>query len=464
MTSGIPSRRAFLRATGAAAGAATLTATSGCLDLIMGGGTGGAGALGSLGDVAGDVPTSIDPSNYGEHFDQVVNAVDRGADPSGETPIDGVLNSYMRPGTLLFLPEGTYTMASPYRYSRGGNVGLVGDNATIRHARVDGISDHTITSGEYRGESIMFAIGRTSSPHSGTLVLGGFNVDQRHKNSGMQLLRLYSTGLADVRNIRFVGQQDLGTRGPFRAVTRADHALAMFVNIDFRGGAKHAANTVNSRTSGLRDASWSTSGFTIGPSMSGTLYLENVISGAFPDNGLYLKGGLPQNAVGRKILRNCTAANSNVANIRVNSGPNFSPHPIIDGDSETPAEGYDRSVVENCQVIVDRTPSAAFGNQRGIRLDDGDPILRDTQVSISRANGHAINVQEDANGATVERCQVDLYAPEIALRVSGSNTELRENIVNLHGLNDAGTVLSGVSAGSGVSINRITQSNTQTES
>lgn len=453
-----PSRRNFLRAA-AGAGAATITATSGCLDLLLGSESDGGGGIGALGNTAGDVPTSINPSDVSEHFDELVNATDVGADSSGETPIDGVLNSYARPGTLLAFPEGTYTMASPFRYTGGGNIGIIGQNATLRHATVDAISGHTIRSGEYRGESILFAVGRASTPHSGTLVLGGFNVDDREENHGMQLLRLYSTGLADVRNIRFVGQQDLGTRGPFRAMTRADDALAMFRNIDFRYGALHAANTINSRTNGLREASWSTSGFTLGPSMSGTMFFENVISGAFPDNGLYAKGGLPKNNVGRKILRNCVAANSNVANIRTNSGDDFVPHPLVDGNTDTPAQGYERSVVENCHVIIDATPSAAFGNQRGIRLDDGDPILRNTTVEIHEPNGHAINVQEGTDGAAVENCRVDLYKPEIAIRVSGSNVELQNNTVNLYGF-DGGTVLSGISPGPGIAVNRVSQSNT----
>lgn len=452
------SRRNFLRAAAAGAGAATLTATSGCLDLILG--PSGGGGIGSLGDTAGNVPTSINPENYADHFDEVVNAANVGADPNGETPIDGVLNSYARPGTLLVFPEGRYTMASPYRHTGSGNIGIIGQNATLRHSSVDSISGHTVTSGQYRGDTILFAIGRASSPHSGTLVLGGFTVDDREKNHGMQLLRLYSTGLADVRNIRFVGQQDLGTRGPFRAMTRADDTLAMFVNIDFRYGALHAERTINEgRTSGIRSASWSTSGFCLGSEQSGTMYLENVICGAFPDNGLYLKGGLPQNDVGRKILRNCVAANSNVANIRTNSGDDFVPHPLIDGSRETPAQGYERSVVENCEVIIDRKPSAAYGNQRGIRLDDGDPILRNTTVSVHKANGHAINVQGGTNGATVQNCQINLYEPEIGIRVSGSNTELQNNTVNLYGF-DGGTVLSGTSPGPGVAINRVSQ-NTQ---
>ncbi|MDL5363905.1 hypothetical protein [Halalkalicoccus sp. NIPERK01] len=448
------SRRNLLRTVGAA-GAATITATSGCLDLLLGGSSGG--GIGSLSEAAGDVPTAINPEDYTQYFDEIVNAVDVGADPSGETPIDGVLNSYARPGTMLVFPEGVYTIASPFRHTGRGNVGIVGQNATLRHATVESITGHTITGGGFRGSSIMFAIGRVSSPHTGTLVLGGFTVDDREENHGMQLLRLYSTGLADIRNIRFVGQQDLGTRGPFRALTRSKDALAVFANIDMRYGGRHFAHTINDRGGGRRASSWSTSGFTIGSDMSGTMLLENVICGAFPDNGLYLKGGLPGNDAGRKILRNCVAANSNVASIRVNSGDDWVPHPLIDGDDGTPADGYKRTVVENCQVIVDRAPDpVVYSNQRGIRLDDGDPILRDTSVEIHEANGHGINVQAGTNGATIERCRVDLHEPEIGIRVTGANAELLENSVNLHGFT-GGTVLSGIEAGRGVAVNRISQ-------
>ncbi|WP_245634281.1 hypothetical protein [Halalkalicoccus paucihalophilus] len=439
-----------------------MAGTSGCLDLLLGSGAGG--GIGSIDNAAGDVPTAINPENYTQYFNEVVDATTVGADPTGETPIDGVLNSYAQPGTLLVFPEGTYTIATPFRHTGGGNIGIIGQNATLRHANVDAIQGHTITSGEFRGSSIMFAIGRASSPHTGTLVLGGFTVDDREENHGMQLLRLYTTGLADIRNIRFIGRQDLGTRGPFRALTRADDALAIFANIDMRYGARHFAHTINDRGGGRSAASWSTSGFTIGSSMSGTMLLENVICGAFPDNGLYLKGGLPSNNVGRKILRNCTTANSNVANIRVNSGDDWVPHPLIDGEDGTPAEGYERTVVENCRVIIDQARDpVVFSTQRGIRLDDGNPLLRDTSVEIHQANGHGINVQASTNGATVERCRVDLYEPEIGIRVTGTNPELLENNVNLHGFT-GGTVVSGVSAGRGVAVNRVTQSTTESQS
>lgn len=450
------SRRAFLTTVGVGIAGGL----AGCLggDENRNRPSGGSSGIGTD-RVPREITPSINPENLANQFDETVIATDVGADPTGEQPIDGVLNSYAEPGTLLVFPEGTYTMASPYRHTGGGDLGIIGQNATIRHARVDSISGHTITGGAYSGETILFAIGRASSPHSGTLVLGGFNLDYRAQNTGMQLLRLYTTGVADVRNIQILGQQDLGTRGPFRVLTRGSEAVAMLRNIDMRHGALHASRTINSRTSGLRDPSWSTSGFTIGPSMSGTLLLENIICGAYPDNGLYAKGGTRDSTVGRKIVRNCTAANSNVANIRVNSGPNWSPHPLIDGSADAPAQGYERTVVEDCHVIVDATPSEAYGNQRGIRLDDGDPILRNTTVELHNPNGHAINVQQHTDGATVENCQIDLYQPEIAIRVSGTNATIRDNVVTMYGFQNPARVLSGISPGAGVAVEHATQSN-----
>lgn len=115
-------------------------------------------------------------------------------------------------------------------------------------------------------------------------------------------------------------------------------------------------------------------------------------------------------------------------------------------------------------MIIDRARDpVVFSTQRGIRLDDGDPLLRDTTVEIHRANGHGINVQAGTNGATVKQCAVDLYEPEIGIRVTGTNPELRDNAVNLHGFT-GGTVLSGVSAGRGVAVNRVTQPTTKSQS
>ncbi|WP_101296096.1 hypothetical protein [Halegenticoccus soli] len=153
----------------------------------------------------------------------------------------------------------------------------------IRHGRVEAIHGYEVMDGQYTGESILFKIGIPDDPHTGHLIFGGFIFDWGwHKDAGMQ-------------------------------------ALAALVDlINMRTGSRHYEDTINTRsTSGPAgtNPSWSTSGITGAPGQEGTMVFSRIQTGGWPDNGLYVKGG-----DGRKIVTNCVAVNSNVANIRTNGG------------------------------------------------------------------------------------------------------------------------------------------------
>jgi hypothetical protein len=414
----------------------------------------------------GEMSTAINPENYAQYFDEVVNAVDVDADPTGQDPINPILNSYATPGTLLVFPSGEYLMDSQHRISRSGPIGIVGQNAVIRHASVESISSHTVTGGQYRGDTKMFTAGSSGSPFSGTLVFGGFVFDFSQENTGMQCLNAHCTGESVIENIQVYGRQDLGTHGPFRLSTQSPESVMFFRNIDMRHGGEHYANTINTRQTPKRygpnrpGPSWSTSGTTITSTMSGTIWAENIACGSWPDNGLYLKGGEPGNDVGRKIIRNCVASNSNVANIRTNDGPDWEPHPWVDGNGGTPAAGYEQSTIENCHVIVDdNRDTSIFANQIGIRLDDGAPALRNSRVVLRRPNGVGIRVQGGVSGATLEGVRVDLYQPEAGIVMAGSGS-VANSVVNTIGFNSSGAI-SGIS--SGVDVRQVSQADVQAE-
>ncbi|MEM4782011.1 MAG: hypothetical protein QXG03_10695 [Halalkalicoccus sp.] len=346
-------------------------------------------------------------------------------------------------------------MNSSFRATgHSGNLGVTGNEAVIRHGEVRAINGHTVTDGEFQGDTRLFNIGNPRNPHAGDFVFGGLIFDWAwSEHAGMQGLNLHTTGTAEVRNIYFHGVHSLGTHGSIRAATLADDSLGMFSNIDMSWGGLHYANTINQRTtdyysgatdvSGRLPPSWSTSGFTVGSEQRGTMLVEDVVCGPWPDNGLYLKGGYPETSVGRKILRNCIAFNSNVANIRVNSGDDWEPIEWIDGENP---DLYDRTVVENCHVFVDENyDPRIYGSQRGVRLDDGDPIIRDSLIELIEPTDEALSIMLDTDGATVERVQIDLYEPETAIRASGANATVRDAVVNMYGFDDPGRALTHVS-------------------
>lgn len=453
-------RRAFI-GSAAAAGVASL---SGCM--YSGGGTNGGGTGGM--PAGGQMATAINPEPYMSYFDRVVNAVEVGADPTGQESINPILNSYTTPGTLLVFPSGTYKMTGSHRVTGSGPVGIIGRNAILRHGEVTAVSGHTVTAGEYTGDTKMFSAGSSSSPRDGFLLFGGFIFDWSwHENAGMQGLNAHLTGESVIENIQFYGLHTLGTHGSLRVSTQSDDSVMMLRNIDMRWGGLHYIKTINSRSTDKKygpdrpGPSWSTSGITITNTQAGTMWCENIACGAWPDNGLYLKGGEPdKGTVGRKIIRNCMVHNANVSGIRTNDGPAWSPHPWIDGSDGTPREGYERSTVENCYIQVDsnRDPKV-FGNQLGIRLDDGAPVLRNSRVVLRKPNGNAIRVQSSASGARIENCRVDLWEPEGGIVMAGSG-DVVNSVVNTIGFNSSG-VVSGVS--SGVDVRQLSPADIQAE-
>lgn len=102
---------------------------------------------------------------------------DYGADPTGEEPIGPALSQAWGNDTLIVVPEGLYTMNQGFRRTNSANVELIGQNAVIRHGRVDAINGHVVTAGEYEGGTMLFRIGTPSAPHQGEFVFGGFIFD-----------------------------------------------------------------------------------------------------------------------------------------------------------------------------------------------------------------------------------------------------------------------------------------------
>ena len=372
------------------------------------------------------VTTVIDPAAYEDRFSNVVDITDDpyNADPTGEEAIDDALMMAWEDDTLIVFPQGQYKMNQGFRRTGWRDVGLVGQNAVIRHGEVDAINGHTVDEGEYRGGTMLFRIGTMSQPHQGEFVFGGFIFDWARENAGMRGLYAMINDRAEIRNIAFNGVHDLGSHGNMRVATTSRDAFALVDSVDMSGGGMHYHDTINTRQTERYDGtvneqgfgqSWSTTGIVGHTDMSGTTLFQNVICGPWPDNGLYVQGG------GRQIVRNCIASNSGTANIRFNQTDDWDPIPEIDetDDGELTRDGpYGQSMVEDCVTVVDRVPSGVHESGRSIWHYSGEGVIRDCEVTIaqeSEASGaggnFAIGTRSGVTESTIENCQISLLEP-----------------------------------------------------
>lgn len=224
------SRRNFLRS-GAAVSVAPIASLAGCM-AFDGGSSMGEGNPADAGatDIDAEVATAIDPAAYEDRFSNVVDITDDpyNADPTGEEPIGDALRMAWEDDTLIVFPQGQYKMNQGFRRTGWRDVGLIGQNAVIRHGEVNAIHGHTVDEGEYRGGTMLFQIGTVDTPHQGEFVFGGFIFDWSRENAGMRGLYAMIGDRAEIRNIAFSGVHDLGTHGNMRVATMSpDASLAL---------------------------------------------------------------------------------------------------------------------------------------------------------------------------------------------------------------------------------------------
>jgi hypothetical protein len=387
---GSHSRRAFLAAS-ASIGA---TALSGCL--LPTGASGGSvpstGPTNNSTNATNGNFGSIDPTPWRGEFHNVVNMAKAGADPTGDEDVSPVIQREIGSDTLLYFPPGRYKMNSQVRRVGLQNLGIIGQNATLVHGRVDAIKGFDVSAGEFHGPAQHFKIGIPDNPHRGKFVFGGFTLDWRGENQGMQVLNHHTAGTSEIRSLRQIGMHSLGCQGPLRVHPATEEARAHVSNVDFRFGGLTYQKTINTRDTydggPYAGRSWATSGLTMHPKAQGYLRVENSLFGGWPDNGIYVIGGQPGTGDGTVAVVNCIAANSQASNIRI---------------------GGDGSRIHNCVVVTDRS----FGNefyyeQRPIRIDDGTCTVSNTKIIQQKPTGWSLTIQHAVRKAVVKNVKVTI--------------------------------------------------------
>ena len=314
--------------------------------------------------------TNVEAASY----DDVVDLVDAGADPDGDDSIVPYLEEYAADDTLLQLPPGEYAMDEQFRFTGYDNFGIVGDDATIVPGTVEAMEGKSATEGTFSGPTRLFRLGTSLDPGD-NLHVEGLTFDFTADNCGFRAIEAYCERDLLVRDIDIVGEHDVGSFGP---------ALFSLTDPDGNGtvegfrapdGGAHSENTIG-------DIQYGSTGMLVPGSHEGKLWVRDCELGPFPDNGLYASC-----TDGRVVVKGGEYRNSNVSNIRL---------------------AGDYSYVKGATVVVDEN-RPEDGNQRGIRLDEGEHLwVYDTEVRLEEPNGHAITVMADVERARIQESTVSV--------------------------------------------------------
>lgn len=320
------------------------------------------------------------PERYAEEFGTVVDAVEAGADPTGEEPINEFLAEHAASDTLLTFESGTYRLA-PGVFSGLSTFGILGvgdERPTIQptsnrchpgdaHLSFEAVEDFLV-------EDVDF--------------------DFQQDGTGGSI-HLFADGDGAVRNVRLTGDcpEQIAT---LRVDVRAPEAEAVVENLV--------------ATDERRDTQLT--GVYVGRSHAGTIRFENCRIRGFSDNGLYASApGGEGGANGSVEVVGGTFADNNIANVRL---------------------GSTGSVARGVTIDVTSPPTLDGGvNARGIRLRNrGGHVVEDCEISLDAGSGNsfgAIVFHPDAGGAEVRNTTIDVNADSIlginALPPSGTDVD-----------------------------------------
>lgn len=305
-------------------------------------------------------------------FDAVVDVVEAGADPSGSTPVDEVLNDAADDGALLAFPRGRYRVEDEF-VPEVARLGLVGDGATIVPA--DGFDDTVLGLGY---------------PDDATdLLVSGLSFDFRAADTGGRPLLAQADRRILARDLTVVGEIDV-QQDLFRFdVTDADGS-AVVRDIRLPDG---AADDVH------------VTGIQVGDDNEGDIDFVNCHVAGFTDNGLYADP--PTGSI--RVLGG-SYVNNGVAGVRLEA---------------TEGDAVARDVYVRCDDA-----DAGGKNMRGIRLRGGNSVLVENcvveLVEVSSSDG-AVTFASELRSATVRDCALHVDADGVnAIRIKsgeGAGTE-----------------------------------------
>lgn len=305
---------------------------------------------------------------YADQYGDLVDVAAAGADPTGEQPIEPVLEEAAGDDTLLYFPEGRYRMSGRWQRPSFDNFAMVGGPATI--VPESGYAGYLLLLGWDDG-------GRTARVENLTF-------DFRDSSVAARPLQILADDLV-VRDVSVVGRQNAG-RGMMRFDVTDPDGEGLVERMRLPDGAAVDTGTV---------------GCLVGPASTGEITFRDCRIQGFPNNGLYASP-----SKGRVVVEGGYYANNGIASVRVS------------GDS----------VVRGVHVRCDDS-SRPLDNMRGIRLRHGDSILvEDCTVELGEVtySEGAITMEALLESATVRDTTVRVDAdgvPAVAVKSPASQVD-----------------------------------------
>lgn len=315
---------------------------------------------------APDVPTRTPPeesADLEERYDTVVDAVEAGADPEGNEPVDPVISEHAGDDTLLSFPAGTYVM-DPFSLSGLTNAGFRGADG--------GETTFVPTSGNCRG-----GVPYVHFDGVADLLLQDLVFDFRQADAGGPI-HLFLEGDSTVRNVEVDGSCS-NQIGVVRVDVRDEGGTAVFEEFQARNGEDNKSLT----------------GIFVGTAHTGEVTFRDCQVEGFSDNGLYASApGEPDGGNGSVHAVGGTFSNNNIANVRLGSTGSTAQGVTVQVDTEPPgwnelnARGIrlrrkQDQVIEECDITFGAGAAQSFG-AIVFHPENGGALVRDTTVRIDR--------------------------------------------------------------------------------
>ncbi len=297
-------------------------------------------ALGGASTVTGSADSNTSDQTMAAdefQFDTVYDVVsDLGMDPTGEEPIDDILDENIQSNTKLEFPEGEYRVTDfTFDFGNGlhdfGMVGVESDATIV----LDTADDVTPSDG-----AAWLSLGGKDSYN---LLYEGLTHDVSGASEAPRMQIIVGDGL-HVRDVVHRGSHD-GSKGPFLFGVRTESGTGLVENLRAPEGAPDGSGAV---------------GLFVEMNTNGELEFRNCHLAGFPNNGLYQS----KKSTGAVRVVGGEYRNNNIANVR-----------LVGSGSE----------VRDCCVTVD-TPHSDDSfptNMRGIWLFAPDATVENCDVSFT---------------------------------------------------------------------------------
>jgi hypothetical protein len=214
-------------------------------------------------------------------FENVVNAVDDlGADPSGETPANGAIESGAEPGTLIILPKGaTFLLDGDLNLSPDGKFGMIGEGFEGKKKPPGKNAPRFAAAPNTQARLILGPVNRG--------LFGNFLMDQTANVAGVALLAETESGLVFVRDVRVIGVQDNTSSGGQGNQEETNHSVCTPIARSSEGAVRVQRMVMTDTGIPGDKNSGGVPGFWVGKSNKGLVELVQCASTGGSDNGIY---------------------------------------------------------------------------------------------------------------------------------------------------------------------------------